>query len=182
MAFPPSAARTVLVWLLTVMSLVANATRFDCVCPNGDHRLCFVWLSPRGAGCCCGGVCCAHPTAADRSDPANTGRDTGSSWEGTRPRKSCCACARHAPAGQSDPAGRLSSPCCKKTPAEAQVLFKPSGTVIGAEQLADWFSTPLAQSNPFGLLPPSRVRPDSLLRYDLPPPPDLVVVLRHFTI
>ena len=180
MAFPRcTAARAVFVWLLAATSLVAGLPRFDCVCPNGDHKVCFLGLFSRG-NCCCGSVCCPPPSP-DRSGQTSAPGHGDSAGEGAGPGKGCCACARQAPSGPTGTDSRLDGPCCKRTPAEAEPLAEPP-TKAAAEGDADSFSLPLPQSTPFAILPAPGQRPLSLQRYDLPPPPDLVVTLRHFII
>ena len=171
MVFLPSAARTALVWLLAVTSLVASAPRFDCVCPNGDRKVCFPGLFSRGAGCCCGNVCCP---SSDR--PADV---TG---DGAEHPKGCRACAGHTPQDADGSDSLFSAPCCKKTPAEARPLVEPPTKAAAGDDSTDGFSLLLTHPAFSALLPVPSFRPFSRQCYDLPPPPYLVLTLRHFII
>lgn len=153
-----------LVWLTTLMTLVAGLPHFDCRCPSGQVKpFC---PGQTSTACCCGGSCCS-PTQPPPPQDAPDGL--------------CPRCGHH-PDTRGDAVGTegaVGSACCLMTLAEAPVLAAGEARAA-AEREPD--AEPLAPPSHGGFPAAHDVQASAWQPGTSPPPIDLVILLRHLVI
>jgi len=156
------------VWLTAVMVLIAGSPYIVCHCPDGHRKLFCVNSSVHANGCC-----------------------GGSSYPDSSKQKPSC-CQSHK--GQSDASSgtrcRVDSRGCSKVLTPPAVVAVSDSRTTAASRGAD--ATPLAAlaellasalCSDFVLSPLSMARgPEAWRDHHSPPPPDLIVTLRHLLV
>lgn len=175
MKFVQKAIQVGFVWLMAVTTLIASVPHFDCICPNGQRKLFCLGLPTQRPGCCCGGACCS-------SSGGKCCCQAQDSPPGEQAEQTCCCCESqpHASNDTSTSGIQAKGNCCKKTLAHDE--FVNPTTQDAKQNLADGFSVPLLQFAPLLPAPRESHLRFSRHRYELPPPPDLVITLQHFLI
>lgn len=166
--------QVVLVWLTAVTTLIASVPHFNCVCPNGNQKqFCFLSLSSSGAGCCCGGSCCAI-------DSVKKCCDQGGLAAGSQGEQTCCCCETKGQSKPQAPANdtQFDGRSCTKTLASGESVVAPAKECN--EQDSSGLSVPTSPLIPLRAVSP--VPCLSMEVYQLPPPTDLVITLKHFII
>ena len=172
------AVQTGLVWLTAVTTLVGSVPHFDCLCPNGQHKLFCLGISASPTGCCCGGSCCSSSESgkcccqARESSPEARAKHL----------RCCCESQRQTSADAPGPGLQVKGSCCQKTVIRDELVGVSPTKESPKQNGADGFSVVLP---PLALVHALPVVSESWLswhRYDLPPPTDLVITLQHFLI
>ena len=167
--------------LAAVMTVTAGLPGFECRCPDGRVKLFCQGNASSPSGCCCAAgdssfpeakSCCCEAKKANGQEPR------------AAEKRSCCTHS-HAESqkgpGSDGPQLEVKATCCVKTVVAATPVdsVADAGTGVAVHQLGDTFI--LWEPSP---VPPSVASGTATARPPpgfLTAPPDLIVILCHFT-
>lgn len=150
-----------------LMTVTTGAPRIQCVCPDGRVKL--FCPGPSASGCCCAG-----PSSPDTpgAGPRSRGAPGGA--------QSCCTRAANSPPARpaGDGLARAEKVCgCERTVGTAPVAYAAErageASQIDPDASVSWDAT--------SDTPEQTARPVRVESRLLHPPPDLVILLCHFT-
>jgi hypothetical protein len=162
-----------------LMTVAAGVPRTECHCPDGRVKLFCHGTSSNPSGCCCATACSSSPDA--RASCCEAGKATARGTKAAKKRPCCAQAHAEPPKGPGTDGGRLlgKTACCTKTvvPAPAADTAVTTGILVHqAVDVLDLGTIPLVVPHVVANAAVARPPPGSLT-----PPPDLVVVLCHFT-
>ena len=174
-----AALTKLLAMLAAVMTVTAGLPSFQCRCPDGRVKLFCQGNASSPSGCCC--------TAGDSSSPeAKSCCHEAKKANGPEPKaakkRSCCTHSNsESPKGPGRDGPRLAvkAACCVKTVVAAPAVYSVENSGVPVHESGDtlvlWELVPVPPHIASGA-PLTRSHPRFLTA-----PPDLVVVLCHFT-
>jgi hypothetical protein len=160
------------VWLTTIAMSVAGFPFVYCLCPDGHGMVFCPGVSAQAQGCCCfrdsvpveGSRCCKAQESAHSS----------------KPRPCCCQGHRQAidPAADSHVQPRA----CQRTLVHAEFVAPAPASHAPALDPAAGLALPLTDLACSSPMPRTCIAQVSWQSYRIPPPTDLVIVLRQLLI